>query len=145
MLYITTKELLNVFPLDENVPYKFVKGLSLIEEANHKSKITASIVHPRDILNEGASDEEQIKYAGKNEGIIVSFDKDFKHMKSYYPLYREFNVGTVVLNLTKKESNYWGIVKAIISRWEDLKKILETAERPFIYEITIKGIERREF
>lgn len=77
------------FLFDENVPYKFVKGLSLIEEANHKSKITASIVHPRDILNEGASDEEQIKYAGKNEGIIVSFDKDFKHMKSYYPLYRE--------------------------------------------------------
>ena len=133
------------FLFDENVPYKFVKGLSLIEEANHKSKITASIVHPRDILNKGASDEEQFKYAGKNEGIIVSFDKDFKHMKSYYPQYREFNVGTVVLNLTKKEFNYWGIVKAIISRWEDLKKILETAERPFIYEITIKGIERREF
>ena len=133
------------FLFDENVPYKFVKGLSLIEEANHKSKITASIVHPRDVPNEGASDEEQIKYAGKHKGIIVSFDKDFKHMKSYYPLYREFNVGTVVLNLTKKESNYWGIVKAIINRWEDLKKILETAERPFIYEITIRGIERREF
>lgn len=133
------------FLFDENVPYKFVKGLSLIEEANHKSKVKAFIIHPRDVPNEGASDEEQIKYAGKHKGIIVSFDKDFKHMKSYYPLYREFKVGAVVLNLTKKESNYWGIVKAIINKWEDLKTTLQSAERPFIYEISVRGIERRDF
>lgn len=133
------------FLFDENVPYKFVKGLALMEEANHKSNINATIMHPRDIGNEGASDEEQIKYAGARQGIIVSFDKDFKHMKSYYPLYREFNVGTVVLNLSKKEANYWGIVKAIIYRWEDLKATLDNTERPFIYEITSRGIERRDF
>ena len=133
------------FLFDENIPYKLVKGLSLIEEANHKSKINATIVHPRDIGNQGASDEEQIKYAGSHQGVIISFDKDFKHMKSYYPLYKEFNVGTVVLNLSKKEFNYWGIVKAIINRWEDLKATLDKAERPFIFEITSRGIERRYF
>jgi predicted nuclease of predicted toxin-antitoxin system len=130
---------------DENVPYKFVKELALIEEANFKSNIHPIITHPRDVPNEGASDEEQIEYAGKNEGIIISFDKDFKHMKSYYPLYREFKVGAVIINLTKKESNYWGIVRNIIKNWEDLKSKLELAERPFIFEITIRGIERRDF
>ncbi len=130
---------------DENVPYKFVKGLTLIEEANHKSSIRVTITHPKDIYNEGSSDEEQILYAGKKNGVIISFDKDFKHMKSYYPLYRENKVGAVILNLTKKESNYWGIVRAIILRWEELKKILSTAERPFIYEITMRGIEKRDF
>lgn len=133
------------FLFDENVPYKFVKGLSLIEEANHKSNIKVFVTHPRDVPNEGASDEEQIQYAGNNKGIIVSFDKDFKHMKSYYPLYKEFKVGAVILNLTKKDSNYWGIVKSIINRWEDLKVQLQSEERPFIYEITSRGIERREF
>ena len=129
---------------DENVPYKFVKGLALIEEANHKSNIHPTIMHPRDVPNEGASDEAQIKYVGENEGIIISFDKDFKHMKSYYPLYRDFKVGAVILNLTKRESNYWGIVRCIVKNWEELKKKLESTERPFIYEITIRGIERRE-
>jgi predicted nuclease of predicted toxin-antitoxin system len=133
------------FLFDENVPYKFTKGLALIEEANHKSKLSAFIVHPRDVSNEGASDEEQIKYAGDNNGIIVSFDKDFKHMKSYYPLYKQFNVGAVVLNLSKKEANYWGIVRAIINRWEDLKEQINNEKRPFIYEITTRGIEKRNF
>ena len=59
---------------DENVPYKFVKGLALIEEANHKSRIMAVIMHPKDVPNEGASDEEQIEYAGKKDGVIISFD-----------------------------------------------------------------------
>ena len=133
------------FLFDENVPYKFVKGLSLIEEANNKSKIRVTITHPKDAGNEGATDEEQIVYAGKNKGIIVSFDKDFRHMKSYYPLYKEHNVGAVIINLSKKENNYWGIVKSIINKWEELKVKLSSEKRPFIYEITSRGIERRDF
>lgn len=133
------------FLFDENVPYKFVKGLALIEEANFKSPLKAIVTHPRDISNEGASDEEQIKYAGSKNAVIVSFDKDFRHMKSYYPLYKKFNVGTVVLNLSKKDSTYWGIVKTIINRWEELKTKLQNENKPFIFEITTRGVEKRSF
>jgi predicted nuclease of predicted toxin-antitoxin system len=133
------------FLFDENVPYKFVRGLALIEEANNKSLLKAIVTHPKDILNEGASDEEQIKFAGSKNAIIISFDKDFKHMKSYYPLYRQFNVGTVVLNLSKKDSTYWGIVRTIINRWEELKNTLQNQKKPFIYEITTRGVEKRNF
>lgn len=133
------------FLFDENVPYKFVKGLALIEEANHKSKYHAIIFHPRDNSTEGATDEEQIRFAGKKNGIIVSFDKDFKHMKSYYPLYKQFNVGAVIFNISKKDFNYWGIVKTIILRWEELKIKIQESERPFIFEITSRGIEKRSF
>ena len=130
---------------DENVPYNLVKGLALIEQADKNTEIHVTIIHPKDAKNQGASDEDQIKYAGKHDGIIVSFDKDFKHMKSYYPLYRDFKVGAVIMNLTKKENNYWGIVRAVINNWEKLKNQLKDAEKPFIYEITIRGIEKREF
>lgn len=133
------------FLFDENVPYKFVQGLALIEEANHKSKYKVQILHPRDNLTEGTSDEDQILLAGKHNGVIVSFDKDFKHMKSYYPLYKQFNVGAVVFNLAKKDFNYWGIVKTIILRWEELKIRIQESDRPFIFEITSRGIEKRSF
>lgn len=133
------------FLFDENVPYKFVKGLALIEEANHKSKYHVKILHPCDNSTVGAPDEEQIRLAGEHSGVIVSFDKDFKHMKSYYPLYKEFNVGAVIFNLSKKDFNYWGIVKTIILRWEDLKIKIQESERPFIFEITSRGIEKRSF
>jgi len=46
------------FLFDENVPYKFVQGLALIEESNHKSQIKVTISHPHFLNNEGASDEE---------------------------------------------------------------------------------------
>lgn len=133
------------FLFDENVPYKFVQGLALIEESNHKSPIKVKLSHPRLLGNEGASDEEQIKIAGKNDGIIISFDKDFKHIKSYYPLYKDFNVGIVFLKLSKDESNYWGIVKLVISRWEELKILLIDHEKPFAYQVSKHGIQRFEF
>jgi hypothetical protein len=66
-------------------------------------------------------------------------------MKSYYPLYKKFNVGTVVLNLSKKDSTYWGIVKTIINRWEELKTKLQNENKPFIFEITTRGVEKRSF
>ena len=133
------------FLFDENVPYKFVQGLALIEESNHRSPIKVKLSHPRLLGNEGASDQDQIKIAGKHDGIIVSFDKDFKHIKSYYPLYKEHNVGIVFLKLSKDESNYWGIVKLVISRWEELKRLLIDHEKPFAYQVSKSGIQRFEF
>lgn len=133
------------FLFDENVPHKFVLGLSLIEESNHSSPIKVKLSHPKIIGNEGASDEDQIKVAGKHDGILISFDKDFKHIKSYYPLYKENNVGVIFLKLAKVESNYWGIVKLVIGRWEELKKLLIDHEKPFAYQVSKNGIQRFEF
>ncbi|MBL7725370.1 MAG: DUF5615 family PIN-like protein [Chitinophagaceae bacterium] len=133
------------FLFDENVPYKFVQGLALIEESNHKSPIKVTISHPRLLGNQGASDEEQIHIAGKHKGVIISFDKDFKHIKSYYPLYKEHKVGVVFLKLAKDESNYWGIVKLVINKWEEIKHRLADHEKPFAYQVSRLGIQRFEF
>ena len=132
------------FLFDENVPYKFVQGLSLIEEANNKSTVKATVTHPRLLGKAGAPDQEIIRIAGSNNGIIISFDKDFKHVKSYYPLYKQYQVGIVFLKLTKAESNYWGIVKLVINKWEELKLLLKEKSRPFVYEISKRGIQRFE-
>lgn len=130
---------------DENVPYKLVQGLALIEESSFKSSIKVQISHPKFMNSVGASDEEQIAIAGKHDGIIISFDKDFKHIKSYYPLYKKHKVGIVFLKLSKDESNYGGIVKLIITRWEELKIKLKDHEKPFAYQVSKSGIQRFEF
>ena len=66
-------------------------------------------------------------------------------MKSYYPLYKQNKVGAVIFKLAKKDFNYWGIVKTIILRWEELKEQIHKSERPFIFEVTSRGIEKRDF
>lgn len=134
-----------LFLFDENVPKKFVDGLALLEEANHKTIVKAEVKHTLTFGSKGMTDQEQIELAGKHNGIIVSFDKDFKHMKSYYPLYKQFNIGAVVFRLSKKDTNYWGIVTTIINRWEELKIRVSEIEKPFILEVTSRGIELREF
>ncbi len=66
-------------------------------------------------------------------------------MKSYYSLNKEYKVEAVIFNLAKKHYNYWGTEKAIIIRWEDLMNKIQKSERPFIFEVTSRGIEKREF
>lgn len=133
------------FLFDENVPYKFVQGLSYIEEANNKTLVKATLTHPRFLNKEGMTDAEEIEIAGQSDAIIVSFDKDFKTIKSHRKLYEQYKVGIVHLRLTRRESNYWGIVMLIINQWEDLKSKISEIEKPFIYEVSSKGITELHF
>lgn len=133
------------FLFDENVPHRFVEGLACIEYSNRKSPCQATVSHPKLIGKEGSTDEEIISLAGERQAIIISFDKDFKHIRSYYPLYKQHKVGVVFFRLSKKESNYWGIVTLIINQWEELKMKLKDESPPFAYEISKQGIKRYEF
>jgi predicted nuclease of predicted toxin-antitoxin system len=109
-----------VFLFDENIPYKLAQGFILIEEAENSPKIKATVSHIKILNREGATDEEVIQIAGEMKAIIVTFDKDFKHIRSYYPLYKKHNVGIILLKLDKRESNYWGIVKLLTNNWEKI-------------------------
>jgi hypothetical protein len=71
-------------------------------------------------------------------------DRDFKHLKSYYPLYKKYNAGVVLLKLGKKDSTYWGIVKLLVNNWEDLKEKCKNERRPFVLQISSKGVARLE-
>jgi hypothetical protein len=47
--------------------------------------------------------------------------------------------------LSKDESNYWGIVKLVINKWEEIKSKLLDHEKPFAYQVSKLGIQRFEF
>jgi len=130
------------FLFDENIPNKLAKGLNLLEESNHKTKISAHINSIRDLGMQGATDEDVIAKAGKLSAVILTFDKDFKHIKSYAPLYKKHKVGVVFFKLSKEDSNYWGMVKLLINKWEDLKNELTGLDKPFVYQVSKLGIQR---
>ena len=132
------------FLFDENIPYKLAQGFILIEEADNHPKIKAKIHHIKLMGKEGASDSEVIKIAGDEKEIIVTFDRDFKHIKSYYPLYQKYGVGVILLKLQKKDSNYWGIVKILTNNWENIKTTLHQKSRPFVYQVDNAGLKRLE-
>ncbi|HET8963889.1 MAG TPA: DUF5615 family PIN-like protein [Chitinophagales bacterium] len=84
-----------MFLFDENVPYNLVNGLSFIEAVNYKSKFQSTVSHPKNHSTESASDEEIIKLASRLKAIIITFDKDFKHLKKYATLYKNYKLGIV--------------------------------------------------
>jgi len=134
-----------LFIFDENYSYKLAQGLKLIEQGNLKSAIQVDITHIKLLSLEGASDEDIIEAAGKKDGIIITMDKDFKHIKHYYQLYKQHNVGVVIFRSSKKVIYYWDIVVAFINRWESLKKLLSEDDRPFAYEINSRGVQKLHF
>lgn len=131
---------------DENFPVKIAEGLNTIESTNRDTVLNCQITHPYIISKGGTSDEDWIKYAGDNDAIIMTFDKDFKDIKSKGRLYSENMVGVFFFKFDKKEKMYWQIVKLFVNNFDAMKKIILEIPRPFVYRISSKGNpERYEF
>ena len=131
---------------DENFPQKIAEGLNIIESTNRDTILRCEITHPYLLKKGGTEDDDWIKYAGKNNAIIMTFDKDFKDIKAKGRLYHEHKVGVFFFKLDKKEKMYWQIVKLFINNFDSMKKIMIEVEKPFVYRISSKGFpERYEF
>ncbi len=130
---------------DENYSYRLAEGLRLIEEGNLRSKIKIEITHVKFLQLEGATDEQLIEAAGKLNGRIITMDKDFRHMKHYYTLYKKHKTGVIIFRSSKGVIHYWDIVRSFINRWEELKEEISNATLPFAYQINSKGIQKLSF
>lgn len=130
---------------DENYSFRLAEGLKLIEEGNLRSKVKIVITHIKFLGLLGATDERIIEEAGKHNGIIITLDKDFKHMKHYYSLYTKHKTGVVIFRSSKGVIHYWDIVKSFINRWEELKEAVSKEPFPFAFQINSKGIQKLEF
>ncbi len=93
-----------LFIFDENFPPDFVKGFSILEKANTRSSIPIDVIFAIDYMGKrGASDQEIIKKATKQDAVIITHDSDLKKIKSYKPLLIEHSVGYVYFRVPKGE------------------------------------------
>ena len=134
-----------IYIFDENYSYRLAQGLILIEQGNFKSKFPIEITHVKLLGLEGSSDERLIEEAGKRNGVIITMDKDFRHMKHYYSLYKKYKTGVIIFRSSKGVIHYWDIVKSFINKWEELKEAISNDLLPFAYQINMKGIQKLPF
>jgi predicted nuclease of predicted toxin-antitoxin system len=131
---------------DENYSPKLANGLSILEEGNSRSPFKVRVSHLTDLAGKmGTQDEEVIVIAGKNKGIIITQDSDFKRIKHYHQLYKEHKVGAVYFKSTNSKQSYWGTIEIFVNRWEELKLHVSRSKAPFVIEIHSKGISPRHF
>lgn len=142
-----------VFVFDENYSPKLVQGLSHLEHGNKRSKAD-EVWHVKDLAEhlkikpqDGVSfdDDEVIVIAGKQKGIVITQDRDFKNIKHKGRLYKEHNVGVIFFKTDVDSRGYWGMVASIINRWYELKQEAEDKPKPFCFFVDKKGIHPQSF
>lgn len=131
---------------DENYSQKLAEGLNLLEQGNKKEKNKLEVTHIVKITGKmGTEDEKVVEIAGKNNGIIVTLDKDFKRIKHLHNLYKKFNVGVIYYKTSNDNIGYWNMVKSIITRWEEVKNKIDSETVPFAYVIDKRGMQKLDF
>ncbi len=145
-----------VYVFDENYSPLLADALDLLERGNvGKGKHVAEVWHILKLAqdlnikpsNSGKSftDEEVIQIVGRKKGIIFTQDGDFKRIKHFGHLYKQHNVGVVYFNTVLENRGYWNMVTYMISKWNDLKTILQNESPPFCYHVNRQGIHNYPF
>ncbi len=136
-----------VLVFDEMYSPDLALGLSILERAKERSPYKVEVKHIEELAGKkGSLDEEVIEIAGKNDGVILTKDNDFRTLKHYYPLYKKHNTGVIFFHSTSKKFVFWDMVVSFINNWERIKEISCNEKPPFIYKIGLTGgVQRMDF
>ena len=115
------------------------EGIDHLESGNSRSRLNASVKHIKVFLPGNATDEEIIEVAGKQDGIIITYDLGFKKLKARKRLYKQFGIGVIVFHTLRDVVHYWDVVRSFVNRWEELKEEIHVKKKPFLMEISLKG------
>jgi len=126
---------------DENVPTQLVEGLKIL--APIASNTQFEITSIRLLGKTGIADATVLDVVQKN-GILITYDADFRTQRHLYNAVKEYNIGLFWIKQGKK-TTFWLLVQMMIQHWQRALEICEDEERPFLYEINKKGVERKEF
>jgi Domain of unknown function (DUF5615) len=126
---------------DENFPDKIVEGISSLTTIASNLQIQITSVK---LLNKaGTPDDKVLDLVGK-DGILITYDKDFKTQQHLYPIIKSYNIGVFFVRQPKIKT-YWVLVQLIVHHWQQVLLEAETTERPFIFEVTKNGVEKRSY
>lgn len=131
-----------LFIFDAHCSQRLAEGLNLIEEGNTKSPLQSVIKHIKSFAKGNATDIEIIGILKNEDAILITYDKDFRHDKAYFALYKKYQIGVIFFRSYKDVIHYWDIVKAFIKEWEDIKKMCSTEPKPFAIELNNRGFSK---
>ncbi len=114
---------------DENFPPNIAKAINILE----KNK-DIDVLNITDEFGHGIADDDWIPVVGSKGGIVVTQDHNIHRMRQQRELYREHNLGLVVIKPPSKTGyKYWEQVRLIIKEWEKIIKTASRSKRPFGY------------
>jgi len=125
------------FFFDNPISQKLAEAMNLLEEGE------GTVRHLTDLFPGDAKDETWLKYVGEHNLILITRDKKIqKHPMQRMEL-RRHKIGAFFL--TGKIMTKWQGIRQLISSWEEIKRLNAETNKPYAFQIRLKGrIQRLE-
>lgn len=116
------------FLIDENISKKVAAALRALDEDVH---------HVTDLLHEGATDEEVLRFAGENEFFFITRDERIRYKPNEKAAIKNHSLGVFLLAGKKKSA--MELARQLIWNWDKVKECAGQTNRPFIRRIRSRG------
>jgi hypothetical protein len=119
--------------VDENISPYLAEGLHILEKPNDDDIEVVSI---ESVFGRGIKDQDWIPQVGKEGGVVITQDLNIQRTQQLHQLYEKAGVGVFFFSAPSKGGFcYWDMVKQIVNRWIEMKKLCKK-KRPFAYRCT---------
>jgi len=122
---------------DENVPDCIITALTAL----------ASIAFPEiseitsvSLLGISGQPDEDLLHAVGKDGILITYDKDFKRQRALYHIIKKHQIGVFWVRQPKVKT-VWLLAQLMVSQWDIMLSKANTVDRPFLFEVTKNGVK----
>lgn len=126
---------------DENFSHRIAKGMREFQEARRSENI--DVIWCPDEFGRGAADEDWIPKVATKQGVILTQDINIHRTKAQWSLCQSNKVGVFFFRAPRDGWNHWAIVKEVVNRWEEIKRLSST-RRPFGWVIENRRTKLRK-
>ena len=127
---------------DENFSPRIAAGMREFQ-AGRRSEGTEVIWCP-DEFSRGAADEDWIPKVASKQGVILTQDINIHRTKAQWELCQENKVGVFFFKSPRDGWSHWVIVREVVNRWEEIKRLASSSRRPFGWVVELRRKQMRK-
>ena len=132
--------------IDENLPRHLARGFNLLQlPETKKLGFACEVRHLMDDFDMGIKDVDWIKAMQNSDCCMLTQDYHITRRKDELKAYREAKLGMFFVKgkSSRHGLTVWEMVELLARRWPEIVQCMQTENRPFAFEVNLKGRLKR--
>lgn len=122
---------------DENFSHRIASGMSEFQKARPSENV--SVIWCPVEFERGAADEEWIPQVASKHGVVLTQDLNIHRTRAQWDLCQQNKIGVFFFKPPRAGWDHWVIVREVVNRWEEIKRIASEQKRPFGFIVEPRG------
>ncbi len=118
---------------DENFSHRIASGMREFQNARPSEQV--SVIYCPDEFGSGSADEDWIPKLASKHGVVLTQDQNIHRTRAQWELCQQNKLGVFFFKPPKAGWDHWVIVREVVNRWEEIKRIALAERRPFGYVV----------